>query len=100
MPIRRLWFLLLTGLLVIATAAAHAGSSKDASPGRLPGLHAAAEITRDTSGIAHIRAGNEHDLFFLQGYVHAQDRLFQMDTARRQASGTLAELLGPAAPRE
>jgi penicillin G amidase len=58
---------------------------------------AAAQVWRDTFGIAHIQASNEHDLFFLQGYVHAQDRLFQMDTARRQASGTLAELLGPAA---
>jgi penicillin amidase len=67
------------------------------APVRLPGLEAAARIIRDTDGIAHIRAQNEHDLFFLQGYVHAQDRLFQMDVSRREASGTLAELLGPAA---
>ena len=62
-------------------------------------MKAAAEITRDDYGIAHIRAGNEHDLFFLQGYVHAEDRLFQMDASRRQAGGTLAELLGPGAIR-
>src|SRR6266849_2780428 len=62
-----------------------------------PGLKAAARITRDTDVFAHVRAQNEHDLFFLQGYVHAQDRLFQMDVSRREASGTLAELLGPAA---
>ena len=66
-------------------------------PVRMPGLQAAAEITRDDYGIAHIRAANEHDLFFLQGYVHAQDRLFQMDVFRRSASGTLAELVGTAA---
>jgi penicillin G amidase len=63
----------------------------------LAGLRADASIVRDTNGIAHVRATNEHDLFFLNGWVHAQDRLFQMDVSRRQASGTLAELLGPAA---
>jgi penicillin G amidase len=54
-------------------------------------------ITRDRFGIAHVHARDQHELFFLQGWVHAGDRLFQMDTSRRQASGTLAELLGPAA---
>src|SRR5712672_4104475 len=63
----------------------------------LAGLRDAAQIVRDRNGIAHIKARNEHDLFFLQGFVHAQDRLFQMDVSRRRASGTLAELLGPAA---
>ncbi len=66
-------------------------------PITLRGLTEAASITRDGNDIAHIRAANEHDLFFLQGYVHAEDRLFQMDATRRQASGTLAELLGPEA---
>jgi penicillin amidase len=56
-----------------------------------------AGITRDRFGVAHVHASSQHDLFFLQGWVHADDRLFQMDTSRRQASGTLAELLGPAA---
>jgi penicillin amidase len=81
-------------------AAPHTSAAQDfslGSPTRLPGLQAAARIIRDTDGIAHIRAHNEHDLFFLQGYVHAQDRLFQMDVSRREASGTLAEILGPAA---
>ena len=67
------------------------------APLPLSGLHAAAQVTRDVYGIAHVKAGNDHDLYFMQGYVHAQDRLFQMDVTRRQASGTLAELLGPAA---
>jgi len=71
--------------------------SSSGAPVQLPSLKAAARITRDSDGIAHIRAQNEHDLFFLQGYVHAEDRLFQMDVSRREASGTLAELLGPAA---
>ncbi len=64
---------------------------------RLPGMRAAGSISRDTYGIPSIWALNAWDLFYLQGYVHANDRLFQMDTLRRQASGTLAELLGPGA---
>ena len=68
-----------------------------ADPVDVPGLEGPARIDRDANGIAHIRAASRHDLFLLQGWVHAQDRLFQMDTRRRQADGTLAELLGPAA---
>jgi len=66
-------------------------------PQSLPGLKTVAKVVRDGDGIAHVQARNEHDLFFLQGYVHAQDRLFQMDVSRRTADGTLAELLGPGA---
>ncbi|MGB7450932.1 MAG: penicillin acylase family protein, partial [Lysobacterales bacterium] len=61
----------------------------------LPGLSKKATIIRDAEGIAHIRAGNRDDLYYLQGWVHAEDRLFQMDLTRRQPSGTLAELFGP-----
>src|SRR5512139_3775753 len=43
----------------------------------VPGLTAAASVSRDANGIAHVRAGNEHDLFLLAGWVQAQDRLFQ-----------------------
>lgn len=63
----------------------------------LPGLKSAAKVTRDVDGIAHIQAASERDMFFLQGYFHARDRLFQMDVNRRTADGTLAELLGPGA---
>ncbi len=86
----------LTAFLLIPSLAAGKGLSAGA-PTKLPGLKAAASITRDVHGIAHVRANNEHDLFFPQGFVHAQDRLFQMDVSRRRGSGTLAELLGPAA---
>jgi penicillin amidase len=89
--------IVLTLLVPLAAPVALAGHKEPPRPQSLPGLQAGAEVTRDVHGIAHIKAGNEHDLFFLQGYVHAQDRLFQMDAARRQASGTLAELLGPGA---
>ena len=63
----------------------------------LPGLLENAEIARDVRGIAHVTAQNDHDLFFLQGWVHASDRLFQMDVGRRVPSGTLAELVGTSA---
>ena len=61
----------------------------------LPGLEEPVKLVRDDNGIPYIRARNEHDLFFMQGRIHAQDRLFQMDLLRRTAAGTLAELLGP-----
>ena len=61
------------------------------------GLTEPATITRDVHGVAHISASSLHDALYLNGWVHAQDRLFQMDVTRRQASGTLAELLGRAA---
>jgi penicillin amidase len=58
------------------------------------GLRAPVEIVRDQSGISHIYARNEHDLFFTQGYSAARDRLFQFEIWRRQATGTVSELLG------
>jgi penicillin amidase len=61
----------------------------------LPGLTEEAKIVRDKEGIAHISAQNKQDLYYVQGWVHAEDRLFQMDLTRRQPSGTLAELFGP-----
>ena len=62
---------------------------------RTPGLQQPVEIIRDRWGVNHIYAKNEHDLFFAQGYSAAQDRLFQLEMWRRQATGTVAELLGP-----
>ena len=60
----------------------------------MPGLHEPVEILHDRWGIAHIYAENEHDLFFAQGYSAARDRLFQFELWRRQATGTVAEILG------
>lgn len=54
-------------------------------------------VTRDQEGIPHIKARSDADLYRAQGYVQAQDRLFQMDLSRRQASGRLAEVVGDAA---
>ncbi len=55
------------------------------------------EVTRDGMGVPHIVAKSDADLYRAQGYVQAQDRLFQMDLSRRQASGTLAEVIGEGA---
>jgi penicillin amidase len=52
---------------------------------------------RDNDGIPHIAASTEREVIYLQGFTHAEDRLFQMDFTRRQADGTVAELLGAAA---
>ncbi|MGQ0735948.1 MAG: penicillin acylase family protein [Acidobacteriota bacterium] len=58
------------------------------------GLQQTVEIVRDRWGVNHIYARNEGDLFFAQGYAAAQDRLFQLELWRRQATGTVAEVLG------
>ena len=52
------------------------------------------EVYRDNSGINHIYASNQEDLFFMQGYLAAKDRLFQFEVWRRQATGTVSEILG------
>jgi len=58
------------------------------------GLEEEVEVLRDDYGINHIYANNENDLFFMQGYLAAKDRLFQFEIWRRQATGTVAEIFG------
>jgi penicillin amidase len=65
----------------------------------VPGLEQPVEVIRDRWGVPHIYAKSSHDLFFAQGYVAAQDRLWQLDLWRRNADGTLAEVVGPSAVR-
>lgn len=60
----------------------------------LQGLDAPVDVYRDSFGIPHIYAASEHDLFFAQGYVHAQDRFWQMDFWRHIGSGRLSEMFG------
>ena len=81
-----LLFLLLTNLTILF------GQSKTLP---VSGLQQPVEVIRDTYGINHIYAKNEQDLFFAQGYCAARDRLFQFEIWRRQATGTVAEILGP-----
>ena len=85
---RRLKHILLSLVVLGAPLAAEAEMA-------LPGLKEPVTVTRDANGIPHIRAKNQLDAFFMQGWVHAEDRLFQMDVSRRAASGKLAELFGP-----
>ena len=61
----------------------------------LSALQGKVEVYRGEWGVPHIYADNEHDLFFAQGFVHAQDRLWQMDVNRRIASGRVSEFVGP-----
>ena len=61
---------------------------------RLAGLHEQVEIITDRYGVPHIYAQNEDDLYYAQGYVHAQERLWQMELNRRVGSGRLSEIFG------
>ena len=62
---------------------------------KLPGLEKPVEVCRDRWGVPHVRAENEHDAFFAQGFVTAQDRLWHMDYDRFRALGRWAEFAGP-----
>lgn len=93
--------LAVAGVLALVLAGAFLyvrSSAKTATAGalQLAGLRAPVTVQRDENGVPHIYADSAHDLFFAQGYVHAQDRLFQMDFQRRVGTGTLSEVLGEA----
>lgn len=62
----------------------------------IAGLESGVDVTRDTMGVPHIYASNPHDLFTAQGYVHAQERFWQMDFWRHIGSGRLSEMFGEA----
>ncbi|MGD0830762.1 MAG: penicillin acylase family protein [Terracidiphilus sp.] len=66
---------------------------------RVTGLSAPVTVRRDEHGVPHIEAASQDDLFLAQGYVTAQDRLWQMDAFRRNANGELAEVMGPSLVR-
>jgi penicillin G amidase len=95
MKLVRLFLYLFVGVSV-ATAQtrspAATGSASDTI--RVSGLKEPVEMLKDRWGISHIYAKNEPDLFFAQGYNVARDRLFQLELWRRQATGTVAEILG------
>jgi penicillin amidase len=97
---RRILLCLILILLLLAGAAAYAYlTARSALPqldGRLQvkGLSAAVKVMRDSHGVPAIEAATLEDLFLAQGYVTAQDRLWQMDVMRRFGSGELSEILG------
>src|SRR5262245_52910651 len=64
---------------------------------KVAGLDAPVEVVRDAHAVPHIKAASFEDAIFAQGFVHAQDRLWQMDFRRRLGAGRLAEVLGSAA---
>jgi penicillin amidase len=66
----------------------------------LPGLLDEVRVEQEPSGVVHIQAQNDDDLFFALGAVHASDRLWQMDFQRRVAEGRLSEVLGPTTEQE
>ena len=95
-------FVVLTVLLTLAAIAAaaltwHARGKLPQRSGTviLNHLQSPVQVAYDERGVPHIRADNEADLYRALGYVHAQDRLFQMEMVRRLARGELAEILGP-----
>jgi penicillin amidase len=81
----------LVGALAAVTARALPQASGTA---HLPGLTAPVTVVRDDAGIAHLTADSTHDLFFAQGYVHASERMWQMEVWRHVSAGRLAELFG------
>ncbi|MES2879280.1 MAG: penicillin acylase family protein [Pseudomonadota bacterium] len=93
-------FAVLLALLAVAAGSAAAWYLHTKQPqrsGTLPmaGLSDPVSVRYDERGVPHIKAQNEADLYRALGYVHAQDRLFQMEMVRRLARGELAEILGP-----
>lgn len=98
---RLILLFLVLGVLATAFAAALVFTTLPNAREELavPGLSAPVEITLDQHGIPRIQAATERDAAVALGWLHARDRMFQMDAMRRSASGRLAELAGPAALR-
>src|SRR5690606_31361279 len=93
--------LLLAAALLSAAAglAWYKGASQPQVEGnlRLEGLKAPVDVVRDAEGIPHIYASSAEDAYFAIGFLHAQDRLWQLELNRRIPAGTMAEILGPGA---
>ena len=101
-PLRRVIRAGLRGVGLIAAAVLLIGAGMlwwSLPPSRqrlaIPGLSAPVQVGFDTDGIPLIRAGSELDAAAALGFVHARDRMFQMDLTRRAAAGRLSELVGP-----
>jgi penicillin amidase len=94
-----LWLLLVLAVVIVAAIASAYFIARSALPQldgtiQAKGLSARVTVTRDHHGVPAIEAANLEDLFFAQGYVTAQDRLWQMDIMRRFGAGELSEILG------
>ena len=82
-------------LVLLVTVIVYSSQPKYSGEITLNGALDDIEVIFDTYGVPHIYAKNEHDAYLALGYVHAQDRLFQMEIMRRVGGGSLAEILGP-----
>uniref|UniRef100_UPI0035CA1D1B penicillin acylase family protein n=1 Tax=uncultured Nostoc sp. TaxID=340711 RepID=UPI0035CA1D1B len=93
---RTLIVLLIMSLLLVefATYTVRQSFAQESGTIQLPELKAEVTVQRDKWGIPHIYAANSHDLFMAQGYIHAQDRFWQMDFWRHIGSGRLSEMFG------
>ncbi|MEQ9125284.1 MAG: penicillin acylase family protein, partial [Alphaproteobacteria bacterium] len=96
---RILLLLILLPALALAVLVGRVWFGQPALDGRraVPGLDAEATVARDAKGVVHIEAATERDAYVALGFVHAQDRFFQMDAMRRLTAGRLAEIVGPPA---
>src|SRR5947207_8396240 len=99
--VKRVGWIVVIALVVVATAggsliAVLTARGLPTTHGTLAiaGLDDAVRVTRDANGIAWIEADSAHDLFLAQGYVHAQERMWQMEVWRHISSGRLSELFG------
>jgi penicillin amidase len=88
------FLIVLLGFAIYVYAGVLAGAAVPSGTIAGLGVKQAASIVRDDRGIPHIRAQNEHDLFFLEGYAQGTDRLFQLDLYRRLVAGRLSEVFG------
>ena len=86
--------LALTALLVMGAITTHRGLPQTTGTIAVAGLNSPVTVIRDSAGILQITADDRHDLFMAQGYVHAQERMWQMEINRRIGAGRLAELFG------
>src|SRR5436190_9863128 len=93
-----LWLLVVLVLALVIGAYAFVRASLPVLDGELraAGLRALVTVSRDARGVPTIRGSDRGDVAYATGFVHAQERFFQMDLLRRAGSGELAALLGPA----
>ena len=93
---KKVFFAAVSALVLLVPLFVSSSAGQPQSTVQLQGLRAPVTIRRDERGIPYIEATNDEDLYFAQGYVTANDRLWQMDLQRRTARGQLSEIFGNA----
>ncbi|MCJ7579835.1 MAG: penicillin acylase family protein, partial [Candidatus Aminicenantes bacterium] len=90
-------FVFLAGLVLFLFLHFHISKPKIEGEAAVQGLHEQVRIVTDEWGVPHIFAENEEDMFFACGFIHAKERMWQMDLSRRAGFGRLSEILGKSA---